>query len=584
MPDLDRYLYDQLRSRAAAVDLHSGDVRGVMARGLRRRRRTRGAVAAATAAAVGTVSGVLVSGTGGGKPSEISVGSPVVPSATGTQLTWHVLPADAGLSGLASVANSGTAAYAVSTSPSMAIGADPTNQLYRTADGLSWTAATGPSGLSTAGVATDGNRVYTVGTAPATAATGGTKAVTTAVSWSDDGGGSWQKSVLPIELGAPAGEVNVNGENVDMVAGPKGVVASVTLNVNADISKLVPGVPSKALWTAGAGGVELLGSQVSSNCGVNAVENAFVENGSGAPLAGAQARAVTAKLRATARQAGVSTATASPTTNVVHTGTLKSSGSSGTVSAAPTGQVQGPVPCVASDGRVTTNIPADQAYKVTGTYTWSQLHIGGQLADALQGDPLMFYSGDGGGFRQVSLPAGTYASVLTATPDGFAMLASKGQEQTSIVLQSADGTDWTPTSFALPAAASGAGNIGYVGGHLIVLNQTDTPTATAFDLLAGGWHAVSLSVGLQQISFGPMGVAVVGIPGNGDSNSWQVAFSPDGLKWSSASLAHLSGGQVQDANVVVGSDQVVVTVTKQPARVIPGAKIPQVQLIGTSAG
>jgi hypothetical protein len=274
MPDLDRYLYDQLRSKAAGVDVPAGDIDAVMARGRRRRHRRAGASVLAVMAAAGSVTGVVVSHSSSGRAAQISVGSPTnLPAAPGDQLTWRVVPATAGLSDLTSLSSSGSIAYAVSTAPGVvAAGNEPAQQLYRTADGLSWTTATGPTGVSADGVAVDGNRVYTVGTGPATAATGDSGAWTTAVSWTDNGGGSWQNSVLPVDLNAPAGTVTVNDEAVNVAAGPKGVVAAVSISATADLSKLVPGVSAKTLWTANTNGVEVLGSQVSSQCGVSVAD------------------------------------------------------------------------------------------------------------------------------------------------------------------------------------------------------------------------------------------------------------------------------------------------------------------------
>jgi hypothetical protein len=85
------------------------------------------------------------------------------------------------------------------------------------------------------------------------------------------------------------------------------------------------------------------------------------------------------------------------------------------------------------------------------------------------------------------------------------------------------------------------------------------------------------------VSFGPLGVGVVDMSTNGGPASWQVLFSRDGVQWSTASLSAVSGGAVDGANVVVGADQIVVTVTR-PATGQSSAQIPgQVQVVGTPA-
>jgi hypothetical protein len=86
------------------------------------------------------------------------------------------------------------------------------------------------------------------------------------------------------------------------------------------------------------------------------------------------------------------------------------------------------------------------------------------------------------------------------------------------------------------------------------------------------------------VSFGPLGVGVVEVSGSGAPGAWQVQFSRDGLQWSSAaSLLSLSAGAVDDANVVVGSNQIVVTVTRPPTGQPAARPTVQVQVVGTPA-
>ena len=584
MPDLDRYLYDQLRAHAAGVDVPVGDVDAVMARGRHRRHRRAGASLLAVVAAAGTVTGVVVSNSSSGGSGQLSVGSPTsLPAAAGTQLSWRVVPARAGLSGVTSLSSSGEIAYAVSTAPGVVpAGNQLAAQLYRTADGLSWTTATGPTGLSTAGVAVEGNRVYTVGTGPAQAATGASGATTAAVSWTDNGGGTWQSSALPIDLPAPAGAVTVNDEALNVAAGPKGVVASVAINTSVDLSKLKSGVSAKTLWTANANGVEVLGPRFSSQCGfsVATAPNAF-RHLPGAPLTPSQAAAAAAKLRTayTRQIAGTGPKSGVGPPAVARSGNL--SGLYDATAKAPMGQISSLVPCVGASGKVTRYVPADQAYRVVKTYSWSQLKIGSQLAIALQGEPLVFYSSDGTKFQQVSVPAGIALVNVTATPGGFAMLGSTADGSgMPVVLQSADGRNWTAARFGLPVGATQASVIGDVDNHLVVLGQTNA-AAVAYTLTAGGWQTTTLPVGYQAVSFGAIGVALVGVSPSGDPGSWQVMFSRDGVHWSSASLVRLSGGSVDDANVLVGASQVVVTTTRQSS--VKSGPQPQLQLVGTPA-
>jgi hypothetical protein len=561
MPDLDRYLYDQLRAQAAGVDVPAGDVHAVMGRGRRHRHRRAGASVLAVMAVAGTVTGLVVSNASGGRPAQISIGAPTSAPAVGSaRLTWRVVPTTAGLSDLASLASSGSISYAVSTAPGVAAaGNEAVQQLYRSADGLSWTTATGPTGLSATGVAVDGNHVYAVGTGPVTAATGVSGAETAAVSWTDNGGGSWQNSVLPVDLHAPAGDVTVDGESVNVAAEPKGVVAAVTINATADLSRLVPGVSAKTLWTTDAKGVEVLGAQVSSQCGLGA---------GGKQSAPLKPRvAFTVKANNPRPAAGLR---------------QKLRG----VFAATPPFSEGPlttVPCVGPGGQQTHFVPADRAYRVVKTYSWSQLNIRGQVEQVLQGQPLVFFSSDGTHFRQVSLPAGAAGQAyVTATPGGFAM-ETPGVDGPPLVMQSVDGQHWTPAPFSLPGATTGTSAIGYVDGHLVVVGATQTSTV-AYTLLSDGWQTAPLPWNVMGVSFGPLGVAVVGMSENGAPGSWQVLFSRNGLQWSSASLVNLSGGAVGNANVVVRANQVVVTVTRPAAGQPSGGPPGQVQVVGTPAG
>jgi hypothetical protein len=572
MSDLDRYLYDQLRTHAAGVDVPAGDIAAVKARGRHRRHRRAGAAALAVVAAAGTVTGVVVSSSSSGASRRIFIEAPTsVPGTIGAQLTWRVVPASAGLSDLTSLSSAGSIAYAVSTAPGVVpAGNQPAQQLYRSADGLAWTTATGPEGLSAAAVAVNGNRVYTVGTGPATAATGSVSgASTTAVSWTDNGGGSWKNSVLPVDLNGPAGALSVVGEAVNVAAGPKGVVAAAGINVTADLTKLVPGVSDKTLWTANANGLEVLGSEISSRCGFR-VDNTKLS--------------AALKRYAALKQSAAFQAKGSPPSAAYRAAVNrleKAAPVEFTTSQAPQGEIT-TVPCVGANGQPAAAVPADQAYRVVRTYTWSQLDIAGQAEQALLGDPLVFFSSDGTNFHQVSLPAGTVGQAYAAAgTNGFSMVV-QGSDGPPVVVQSVDGQHWTQSPFALPAGVTGVSGIGYVDQRLLVVGQTQTGAAS-YTLVSDGWQASPLPGNVIAVAFGPLGVGVVAMSGKGNPRSWQLLFSRDAVQWSSASLASVSGGAVDGANLVVGSDHVVVTVSR-PLTGQPSTQIPtQVQVVGTPA-
>jgi hypothetical protein len=95
------------------------------------------------------------------------------------------------------------------------------------------------------------------------------------------------------------------------------------------------------------------------------------------------------------------------------------------------------------------------------------------------------------------------------------------------------------------------------------MGQTETGSA-ACTLLSDGWHTTALPANVTGVSFGPLGIGAVSVSASGDPGSWQVLFSRDGVNWSSASLVSLSRGAVDGANVVVGANRVVVTISRPP--------------------
>jgi hypothetical protein len=556
MPDLDRNIYEQLQARSARVIVSAGDVDAVVARGRARRRRRRGATGLAVIAAAGAVTGGVLTHTSQGHKAIVSTGIPTVPAVSiNPQLTWRAAPVQAGLSPLTSLSNTGGAAYAVSTAPGQVVTqGSGTTTLYRSSDGLTWTPANGPAGLSVADVSVDGSRVYSVGTGQATAATAVSSAEQATVSWTANGGGSWQHSALPVDLSAPAGSLTINGVSVQVAAGQRGVVAVLGVGVTFDLSRALPAAGA-APWAATPEGVELLGSNASP-CGPG-------ESTSSPTIVGTSSAASRAKALLAAKAAqGAQAATP------------------GRGAGSPSGQVTN-LQCYGATGQVVRTLTPDQAYPVVGRYSWSQLHVNGQAAASIEGQPLAFYSSDSSQYRQVSLPGDSpgYGLIAAAGPAGFAVVAN------DTVLQSSDGVDWTAAP-ALPADTQYILGAGYVGGRLVLVGAagaTSPGEGVAYSLSDAAWTAAPLPVAPQTVSWGPVGVASIGLGQAGSSagESWEVLFSRDGVHWSSGSLTALTQGQVSDASVVVGSSHVAVTVTRPPATPASIAPATQVGLVGT---
>lgn len=526
MPGFDDYLADSLRRRAAAVEIPPGDAPSVMAQGrsLRRRRQTGVAVTAFVAGA-GLVAGVLA--VKGPEHPSTSVGFATAPKPgpASTQLDWHVAPATSGLSMSFGSSVAGGEFYAVSTSPGVQNdGANVPNALFRSSDGASWTLVR--TGSAVSAVAGEGNQLYAVGTGPAAAATSG---LGVTLSVSSDGGTSFSGAALPLSLTSTSGGLQVNGLVPQVAAGPSGVVVAVRAILQFDPLAGSPVPPGASGWTATPSGVEVLGA-----------------------------------LKPDACPAGYS---------------LETSGGSPTT-AAPVvagipgryGQIQD-LPCHNATGQV-TDVPASAAYRITGAYPWAHFGVSPQASAALQDRTLVFFSPDGRTFQQVAAPALEGITYLASGPGGYALAGDSG------AVQSADGRTWGGV-IPLPGGSEGIVGAGFAGGHLVAVCAGPS-TSMAYTLTGGIWSGAQLPDFVGSASFGPLGVAAVGVT-KGRTGSWDVLYSPDGTHWSRTDLGSIAGGSVAEANVLVGSSSVVATVTRPPTGA-PGQPAAEVAVVGTPAG
>jgi hypothetical protein len=560
MPDLNRPLHDNLHAAASRLAIPGGDVRAVMSRGRARRRHQRWTGAVALAAAAGTIAGVTLSRSQPAHPINVTSGN-LPPSAQApTQLSWHATKATSGLAYVTSLSG-GSVPYALSTAPgTTAANAPAPATLYRSSDGVSWTQAAGPPGVSLGDVSAGAGRLYAVGTGTATAGAG-TLSGGVAVAWSASGTGAWHRVGLPLDLTAPRPGLTVADAVMKVAAGPRGVVAVVGLSATLQLPSLLPSGVTAERWTATTTGVELLGAERASVCGPGEHLTPSTPPASKIPPAAGAAKA---QLQARMKQ-------------------LQAKGSQPVV-----GQVTS-VPCYAGDS-VSHVLAPDAAYAVTGSYTWSQLGIGAQGAAAVLGEPLAFYSADGSAFHPVSLPTSiqSYSLGLSAGSNGFLLTAvgSALSPTTPVVLQSSDGRAWSSAP-GLPAGTDQVVTSGFLAGSAAVI--TDGGAGPQALVLAGDrWDATDLGklmapaargthTRIDQAAFGPLGVAVAG---GSDQVPLQVLYSPDGSRWSVQSLATLAGGATGDVpNVTVGSSSVVVTVNQHSGD--PSKPAPQVAIVGS---
>ncbi|MFS8585599.1 MAG: hypothetical protein FWJ72_10985 [Acidimicrobiia bacterium] len=231
-----------LAARAAALDLPPGELDAVVRRAGRRRRHRRALAAAAAVAVVGVSAAVVLPGDDP-RPTDVAVrpageGGEVVASP----LDWSVVEASSGLgfvSGPGTVAADDGAVYALSTAPGVreVESPRPPATLYRSADGAEWSPVALPADFWPAAVASAGERVYAVGTAPA----GG--GVTDRLATSADGGATWETlevgSGLADLLARHPGELLPGTQSVAVHDGT--VVVTATVHGDLDLESRVPG-------------------------------------------------------------------------------------------------------------------------------------------------------------------------------------------------------------------------------------------------------------------------------------------------------------------------------------------------------
>jgi hypothetical protein len=496
-----------------------------------------------------------------------SPASSVAPLASGSadQLTWRTATDTSGLYMATSLSAAGSDQYAVSTGPGLAptAGQQTPSYLYRSTDGSSWTVVKeADSTNSLAYLASSGGTIYAVGTGTASAGTGsGVQSVS--VEANTNGGSDWQGKDLPLDLSAPDGALTAYNTALSLAVGPSGAVAVVGINADLDVAKLLPGV-KVGDWTATSDGVDLLGARNTAVCGSTSGSDATVQ-------------AKTEAQRAAAYKAG-GAVTYTPRTI---TGTQ-----------IPTSAQLQDVACFDSSGQNTGELPADQAFKVTGTYSWSSLGLSPQAILAVQGEPIVFYapvnfySSSSPGFRQVDLPVDVQSAdlELTSGPSAFALVAPEGDGAgPNVLLTSSDGQTWTAGA-DLPASSDGnVDGLAYLEGNLVATASGSQPNSDseAYTLDGDAWSTADVPCQFGTEAAGPLGIALVGTVGSG--SEWAVCFSPDGTHWSTTSLQALVGGAIDSAQAVVTDDAVVVTVTRPPSSETL-ALAQQVALVGTLTG
>lgn len=534
--DLDRDL--DLARAAASYDIPPGDVSSVVGRGRRLAgRRRNGVVAATILALVASAAGVqsLLSDGDDGREVPLATEAGVVRGDTG--LTWRVTTPKEGLGALGTVEGpfGDGALYALSTAPGER-SSEKTRMngvVWRSADGVDWAQASRvDADLHLADLATGDGRIYAVGTTTPTAATGTGSAAARAAydvvaGWSDDDGASFNRATLPLDLRAlssAGSKVGVSGARV--ASGPRGTLIAVTLTATLDVRRLLPdGVDAPHGWVVTATGVDLLGDQ---------------RNGCD---------------------------------DVEKLGRLEQRGDL-------TGFT---CPRDGKNGKVLT---AQEIFGVTGSYSFDELEVRGDLLAAVRRQVALFHAAPGTtDFRRVESPRTNPVfgpAFVEAHDGGFEVVAASGADAGSgqqgvVHLHSADGSTFgdaatLPDLAWVTAVGRVQGATTIVGGtvdrgSMIVRstgegNWTTAPLAAAVDpAVVDGKRVEAFVAGIGDFGIVVSALVIDGRDG-GRLDETRVLVSRDGVRWSDTPLRDIVGDRTVRgiSRIVVTANRTVVTI------------------------
>jgi hypothetical protein len=536
---MNRQLDQELHELAAPIELPRGDVGAVVERAQQRRRRMRGGIAVMTTVSIAAAAVVVAEVAGrdhthnsaSGHGTVISLGAQ--PAAK--PLVWRQVPVSSTL-GLAGGQASGDGPiYALSTAPGQS-DTKTGNAVYKSVDGVDWSEVASPgNNLFLSSLAPSDNRIYAVGTGPATADPN-SEALYAGVS--DDGAKTWSKQKLPIDLGAMAADTTgVGVNNASIAAGARGSVIVAQLAPQLNVRALLPaGVTTPYGSFQTPNGIEILGPPKPCPAGTSATPPA--------------SSAVAKKLA----QRG---------SRMVKLGTKS---------------VVGPKLCFGADGSISSLQP-DKSHEVTRTLSWHDLGVTGDLLAAVRGDEFVFFAAPGStDYRRIDLPQLSNVSSLAvlATNDGFDLIASvDGNYDKSaptgrmVALHSTDGQTWAQSD-NVPAGVDSVYGVGQFDGSIVVFGSRDGTPAVFIENQSGAWTMTSLAqaagssvpsgshVDLVDGAVGPFGLVAemivtpnisIGnvkttLPPNAPdtkTTGFLLLSSADGQTWSTTTLDSLAG-------------------------------------------
>jgi hypothetical protein len=540
-----------LTSGADTFDLPPGDLGAVVQRARHRNRRRQRA--SATVGALALVAAGATTYRVANPDEKTDVASHGTATGAGrlgdSGIEWRAGDGASALVGNVDLtaAQVGGTTYALSTAPGEA---DPDHvaakALWRSADGTSWEQATMP-GFSPSRLASADDRLYAIGTGPATSGT------SVHLGWSEGGDGAWQDLELPLDLSdLRAISSSVQVVPIDVAATDDAAVAVVQVGADLDLAKALPGVAAPHGWYLADDGIDILG------------------DGPGCPAGTSEDDpAADAKRRAVARSSDAVKPAKAERPD-------------------PAGQRQYQVACFSADGTGTTYEPSE-LYGIAEHHGFADLGLTGDSLLAAQGDAIVFRADPSGGssIHRVDIGETGRVAAVEAVDGGFVLVRTDGamvkgpNRSPSELLRSSDGEDWV-VDRAFPAS-DWMVTLGTVDGHLAFVSS-DADGGVYGELADGTWRTTSLTelidapkgswVGTAAI--GPLGVVAVVGAAKGDVPTTSILASRDGRTWSRTALADVVGSEGYLDRIVIRDDRAVLS----GATIVHG-KSRRVAIVGT---